>query len=100
MQDVVEVPAYGKWLLLNRLHPNVSLTPTVEIDRLWHAHMRDKPAYAEDCMRLVGYIPRHNENPAEADQRAGFERLQKLWSEQFGEALHGEPAVCDRCVNG
>lgn len=92
--------AYTRWLELARLYPRFALTPTREIDRVWHEHMTDPAQYAADCLRFAGYVPEHNERPSVRERRKGFSRLRRLWKLHFNEQLTGAPAVCDKRAHG
>ena len=88
--------AYARWLKLLRLHPHVLLTPTTEIDRMWHDHMTASDRYEADCRAMVGYVPEHDDRPTPAERDRGYAALRSLWRDTFGEELAGSPALCDK----
>lgn len=96
--------AYRRFLQLRVLYPTTSLVPTLDIDEVWHAHILDTRAYAEDCERLFGGFMHHapawdGENRVELE--IAFAATQGLWMDVFGEDLvdaarcEGKPCHAD-----
>lgn len=90
---------YGKGMVPNRI-----------IDSIWHYHILDTRAYAEDCQKVFGHFLHHypyfglrDEEEAKALKEA-FERTKNLYFQTFGERMDrgGEEMDCwhdceDRC---
>lgn len=81
---------YERFLLLVAANPGVAVSPTRDIDEMWHLHMLSPRAYYEDCSRLFGEVLDHDggfgKEPVEVPLlQATFERTARLWEEQFGE---------------
>jgi hypothetical protein len=83
---------YRRWLALRRAFPHLSIAPTVNIDRMWHAHILDTRTYERDCARVFGQFLHHTPFRGKP---ADFKRTQSLWRRYFGEDIEGTPAVCD-----
>ncbi len=93
---------YRRFLHLHILFPNVELVPTKMIDEVWHQHILDTNAYAEDCERIFGGFLHHypyfgmgGEKDQESLQTC-FEETQRIWVEEFGEPMFELEAV--RCA--
>jgi hypothetical protein len=56
--DDIEV-GYRNFLLMNALYPESGIVPTKRVDSLWHHHILDTAAYAEDCERVFGRFLHH-----------------------------------------
>ena len=50
---------YRKFLALNIRYQGRKICPTGPIDMMWHAHILDTRAYANDCERLFGSMLHH-----------------------------------------
>ncbi|CAI7741642.1 unnamed protein product [Closterium sp. NIES-53] len=53
------VQRYRMFLCLLKANPATPLTPTCDIDLIWHAHMMCARAYALDCHHLAGRLIAH-----------------------------------------
>lgn len=71
---------YRVFLLLIALNPSESLSPTVAVDEMWHAHILDTRKYITDCESVLGqgrYI-HHNPNaPRGVSIAATFNKTQE-----------------------
>ncbi|CAI5948532.1 unnamed protein product [Closterium sp. NIES-65] len=56
------VQRYRMFLCLFKSNPATPLTPTCDIDLIWHAHMMCARAYATDCHHLVGRLIAHHDS--------------------------------------
>src|SRR5207302_10867328 len=54
------VRRYHMWLYLVRKYPEAQVSPSRDIDEIWHLHMLHPRAYFEDCMRIFGEILDHD----------------------------------------
>src|SRR4051812_20170867 len=50
---------YARWLALKACYPRIVLSPTSEIDAVWHAHILHTKKYMQDCARLFGGYLHH-----------------------------------------
>jgi hypothetical protein len=96
---------YRKWLFLHQQFPGTKLVPTADIDEMWHTHILDTMAYANDCQAMFGHFLHHypyagmvgsddmNSHMANAAATAD------LFFRTFGEQLVGHPAECTNCCD-
>jgi len=50
---------YRRFLALQLMHPTTEVVPCHLVDEIWHQHILDTHAYAEDCQRIVGFFLHH-----------------------------------------
>lgn len=50
---------YLAFLYLVQCYPDHQLTPTWDVDQVWHYHILDTHKYAEDCQQLFGRFVHH-----------------------------------------
>ena len=50
---------YRKFLALHLMFPASDIVPCHLVDEIWHAHILDTVAYAEDCMTVFGFFLHH-----------------------------------------
>jgi hypothetical protein len=86
----VALRRYERWLLLAQGHPGRPLSPTRDIDVMWHLHMLSPRAYWQDCMRLFGRILDHDGGFGRTDDEAVelqriFGETAALWQDAYGE---------------
>ena len=76
---------------VDRLNLNIDLTPTKEIDEVWHAHILHTKQYYDDCQKALGYFVHHTpsfeENTTEKSKKA-FTKTICLANSIFGESSH------------
>lgn len=87
---------YEKWLLINKMCPGDRLTPTVEIDEIWHRRLSNPTAYIRECLAVAGFPLIHDLNCDRRGIFEGFDRLRTLWAFHHNEELLGMPANCTR----
>jgi len=81
---------YKKFLYLAKKYPQVPLTPTYDIDEMWHLHMLHPQQYYNDCFKLFGQIMGH-ETSGTKEQLANYsDQTEKIWKEEFGEEYRTE----------
>ena len=82
------VERYKQFLLLIKFNPGQFLTPTYDIDLMWHTHMRYTNIYASDMNRLFGFVLNHNDKDSDRSPGSklsqGWSRTQKLWQQTYG----------------
>lgn len=81
---------YRRFLDLKKLYPEVSLVPSKQIDKIWHAHILDTRAYREDCLAVFGkfidhfpYFGIHGKDDYSNLQNA-FNETIRLYEKHFG----------------
>lgn len=50
---------YRKFLALHLAHPGADIVPCKLVDEIWHQHILDTRAYADDCQALFGEFLHH-----------------------------------------
>lgn len=45
---------YRRFLVLKLIYPGISLVPSKQVTKIWHAHILDTRAYREDCEKVFG----------------------------------------------
>jgi hypothetical protein len=84
------IELYRCFLVLNEIYPNISIVPSKEIDKVWHAHILDTAKYREDCQRVFGrfvdhfpYFGMRGEEDAKNLQTT-YQATRALFIEHFG----------------
>jgi hypothetical protein len=84
------IELYRSFLVLNEIYPNISIVPTKEIDKVWHAHILDTAKYREDCESVFGrfidhfpYFGMRGEEDAK-NLQASYQSSRALFIEHFG----------------
>jgi hypothetical protein len=79
---------YRRYLELCLRHPNFPVVPNYPIDSMWHQHILDTRAYAEDCKAIFGEMLHHYPYfglNGDADQRDdAFGETNTLYMKYFG----------------
>ncbi|MEM7554214.1 MAG: glycine-rich domain-containing protein-like [Cyanobacteria bacterium P01_A01_bin.84] len=87
------IARYRRFLYLQFLFPEINLSPTKEIDEVWHAHiLLDTQRYMQDCLNLYGYILHHRTNNSTniSSHQKTFEQTKNLFEEVFGMGTFGD----------
>lgn len=93
-----DVELYRCFWKLCVLYPATTIVPTLQIDRVWHAHILDTVQYRVDCERVFGgplhHFPYAGLRGADDRQawRADFARTCALFAEHFGVDVGTVPA--------
>ena len=84
------IELYRYFLVLNEIYPNISIVPTKEIDKVWHAHILDTAKYREDCEKAFGrfvdhfpYFGLRGEEDAK-NLQSTYQTSRALFMEHFG----------------
>jgi len=91
-EEVVDhcVADYQRFLYLIRKYDAI-LSPTLDIDIVWHEHIMDTKPYFRDTAAIFGRYLHHEPNRSEGGRtpelQVTFNRTGDLWSEEFGEDL-------------
>ena len=82
---------YQRFLFLMRKYPGEPLSPTLDIDLIWHEHILDSMPYFQDTARIFGHYVHHEpgRTPGERtpDLEKSFLRTCELYRKEFGEEL-------------
>jgi hypothetical protein len=104
--DKIELK-YRRFLVLNVLHPNTTLSVDKALDDYWHQHILDTRKYAEDCQRVFGYFLHHDpyfglDSDDEWLENVGlFSATQDLYEEAFGEPYSDKKRLTiDKVIGG
>ncbi len=83
---------YKRYLKLHILEPGVVLIPTLDGDKVWHAHILDTRKYHKDCQDIFGEYFHHapavattNHQLAVQESRRRIEVMMELFSKHFGQ---------------
>lgn len=93
---------YRRFLFLMRKYPGEALSPTLDIDLVWHEHILDSRPYFKDTARIFGrYIhhdPGRTPGTRSPELQNSFRRTCELYLQEFDEELQtffGPPADSD-----
>jgi hypothetical protein len=90
-QDAVHgLQLYKDFLWLQKIHPDVNLVPTREIDECWHNHILYTKHYAHDCLHIFGHFLHHEPAvPGEDDAALAqfYLKTKALFLEEFKRPL-------------
>ena len=106
--DLMEAE-YRKFLALRLAYPDADIVPCKLVDEMWHRHILDTRAYADDCERIFGSFMHHfpyfglrGEDDAQALSDAYADTL-KRYRDAFGDPPDGTWVSADakrRCRTG
>ena len=88
---------YRKFLRLAAKYPDHDLSPSRDIDEVWHLHMLNPRHYASDCQRIFGEILDHDggfgkDSDEQYEQLIEvFDRTAKLWESEYFEPYAANP---------
>ena len=94
-----DIALYRCFLKLCALHPDATIVPTRQLDRVWHTHMLDTAKYRADCDQAFGFFLDHFPYfgfCGEEDRRAwqeDFAHTRRLFLEHFGVEIGHQPAA-------
>jgi len=96
------VDQYRAWLEVAAEHPELPLTPSVDIDAAWHRHVLHTARYARDCDAIFGHFVHHTPTPHDsADVSEGWKNTLALMPTLEPSVWSGcvlEPAACIRAA--
>jgi hypothetical protein len=82
---------YRRFIFLMRKYPGESLSPTLDIDLIWHEHILDTRPYFQDTARIFGHYVHHEpgRTPGKRspDLEKSFRRTCELYTTEFNEDL-------------
>jgi hypothetical protein len=105
--DAVEIE-YKRFMTLHRWNaaPDLPIVPTSTVDEMWHTHILDTQAYADDCIRIFGSFLHHfpylglRGLEDERAWREAVESTSALYRATFGEAYGALDAAVRRGTLG
>uniref|UniRef100_A0A914CSV5 Uncharacterized protein n=1 Tax=Acrobeloides nanus TaxID=290746 RepID=A0A914CSV5_9BILA len=77
----------------------MGLMPTLDMDLVWHTHQLHPRLYANDCLKMFGYIINHNDT---VEKKTEKQRITQNWwmKLQLGEyKITTNAACCSECQN-
>lgn len=103
--DVAE-QEYRRFLALHLMYPESEIVPCELVDEMWHAHILDTMAYADDCQRIFGFFLHHFpyfglRGPDDAANLVdAYDATLERYMATFGEPPQGvwRPAEAMKCV--
>jgi hypothetical protein len=82
---------YRRFLFLMRKYEGEALSPTLDIDLIWHEHILDTKPYFDDTAKIFGrYVhhePGRTPGTRSPDLEASYRRTCELYQQEFGEKL-------------
>ena len=78
------VERYTNFLTLMRQYPGEILSPTLDIDLVWHTHQCSASRYEMDCLSIVGRFIDHNDKLGSAVLNPAMDKTARLWRVRFG----------------
>lgn len=81
---------YKNFLWLQKIHADIPLVPTKEIDECWHNHILHTQRYSTDCQHIFGrYLHHLPATPGEDDVTltAHFLRTKALYLAEFHQPM-------------
>jgi len=86
---------YKRYLALKKAFPNLEISPSPLVDKVWHMHILDTRRYMKDCDYIFGSYVHHNPSfdPDEEEQVGMAERYGKTL--EAYEKVFGKPAPLD-----
>merc|ERR1712083_278747 len=67
--------------------PRTYLSPSKDVDMVWHEHIADTENYAADCKRMFGHFVHHRPGRVGSDQNDpadGYDDTKRLYVNRFG----------------
>ena len=88
---------YLRFLQLVENNPQSSLAPSTKMDAVWHSHILNTKAYAQDCDSLFGRFLHHQPHLEEGEcetNSAAYTLTKRLYAAEFGQIMV-ESSRCD-----
>lgn len=81
---------YRKFLFLQKKYgENYILSPSEDIDEVWHLHILDTPKYWQDCQQIFGkyfhHVPVYEKNKSEF---SSFQSTQDLYYKEYNDFIY------------
>jgi hypothetical protein len=93
---------YRRFLFLMRKYEGEPLSPTLDIDIVWHEHILDTKPYFRDTASIFGYYVHHEPGRTPGarspELESSFKRTYELYQQEFGEKLRtyfGQPPALE-----
>lgn len=93
---------YRRFLALKAKYRDRELSPTKDIDLMWHLHMLSPRHYLADCTAIFGALLDHDGGfGATPDELPVLQQIAEetagLWEKEFGESYHLTSASVVNC---
>jgi hypothetical protein len=89
---------YRRYLLLCRTYVGSRVSPSHDVDQVWHAHILHTQQYANDCNRFFGYFLHHEPFSGDSSEPRPKNNIARFYVELFGEPYMGiGMAECCEC---
>lgn len=96
---------YKRFLMLKILYPDNTISPTRDIDKMWHYHILDTSKYMVDCNEMFGVYLHHfpyfgmRGESDKADLEKCFAQTKELYRTHFGEdmGIEGDEVATSTC---
>lgn len=83
---------YRLWLVILGSNPDLFLSPTLDIDLLWHTHQLSQYYYT-DCNLILGKFLDHDDKVEKGDLKDAFQRTADVWMMRYGQPY----SLCGCC---
>lgn len=80
---------YRRYLLLCKVYPGSRISPSSDVDQVWHAHILHTQQYANDSNRYFGFYLHHEPFSGGSEAARPKNDIARLYAEQFGEPYMG-----------
>jgi hypothetical protein len=82
----ISVQRYEQFMtLVKKYDGQYRLTPPVDVDFVWHAHMLDHKAYSDATKAYFGRLLDHDDSPkSQEEMKKQEEQTAQLWKKHFG----------------
>ena len=92
-EKCIELEAEYRQLLVGRvLYPDVTFSPSKDVDPFWHYHILDTRKYMQDCDQLFGYYLHHEAYLGMEGPESETELLEAWAATQELRTMIGAPA--------
>ena len=89
---------YKRYLKITLKYPDERVSPSIDVDKFWHAHILDTQRYVEDCQSIFGYFLHHypyaGMNGDEDAQHEAAGKMDAIYEREFGKAVQHGAALC------
>ena len=58
---ITAIDRYHKFLDVNSQNFRLVMTPSIDVDLVFHTHMLNHPKYRDDCVKFVGRVLDHHD---------------------------------------
>lgn len=88
MEADAAVEQYKNFLWLHLKYPDAVLSPSLDIDLVWHEHILSTKFYLKDCEEIYGYFLHHApQDVGEPLNEEAFALMKSLYKKETGKDL-------------